>query len=302
MQTDVLITEFMAHAPTSERTFKAIARMNFIHSHYQKAGKLSNDDMLYTLSVFITEPVAWVQRLEWRPMTEMEICAIATFWKGIGDAMNISYEPLGDSAWKGGLDFYRVIKSWAESYERQYMVPNQYSKLIADETSALLLFHVPKICKPTGLKAISALLPDHLRTAMRYERPSAGYFTLVNTALGIRRFILRYLSLPRPNLFRRQRCSKADSATSKYHFLNYQAHPFYVKPGFLNRYSPLALIMAALGHDVPGDKSGEYFPEGYNIEDIGPKNMLGKGSEEMLTTFEILRKERTAGCPFASVF
>jgi len=28
--------------------------MNTIHSRYQKAGKISNDDLLYTLSVFIT--------------------------------------------------------------------------------------------------------------------------------------------------------------------------------------------------------------------------------------------------------
>jgi hypothetical protein len=47
----------MSHPPKSERAIKAIARMNYIHSTYQKAGKISNDDLLYTLSVFITGKV-----------------------------------------------------------------------------------------------------------------------------------------------------------------------------------------------------------------------------------------------------
>lgn len=75
----MLISEFSSHHPKSERVVKAIARMNYIHSRYQKAGKISNDDLLYTLSVFITEPITWVEKYEWRKVTEMEKCALGTF-------------------------------------------------------------------------------------------------------------------------------------------------------------------------------------------------------------------------------
>ena len=54
---DVLLLtgcRFGSHHPHDVRTIKAIARMNTIHARYQKAGKISNDDLLYTLSVFIT--------------------------------------------------------------------------------------------------------------------------------------------------------------------------------------------------------------------------------------------------------
>ncbi len=61
--------------------------MNYIHSGYQRAGKISNEDLLYTLSVFITEPISWIAKYEWRELTDMEICAIGTFWKSIGDSM-----------------------------------------------------------------------------------------------------------------------------------------------------------------------------------------------------------------------
>jgi hypothetical protein len=74
--TGLLITEFLGHSPTSERTNAAIARMNYLHSRYQKAGKISNDDMLYTLSLFVLEVERWVGLYEWRSLTPLEICAM----------------------------------------------------------------------------------------------------------------------------------------------------------------------------------------------------------------------------------
>ena len=76
MDTGVLITEFLAHPPTSERANEAIARMNYLHSMYQKQGKISNDDMLYTMSLFVTEIPRWVSEYEWRDVTPMEVCAL----------------------------------------------------------------------------------------------------------------------------------------------------------------------------------------------------------------------------------
>jgi hypothetical protein len=50
--------------------------MNYLHSRYQKAGKISNDDMLYTLSLFVLEVKRWVGLYEWRSLTPLEICAM----------------------------------------------------------------------------------------------------------------------------------------------------------------------------------------------------------------------------------
>jgi hypothetical protein len=74
--TGILIIEFMGHSPTSERTNEALARMNYLHGRYQKAGKISNDDMLYTLSLFVLEVERWVGLYEWRSLTPLEICAM----------------------------------------------------------------------------------------------------------------------------------------------------------------------------------------------------------------------------------
>jgi hypothetical protein len=59
--TVVLIVEMLAHSPSSERAIGATARMNYLHNRYQKAGKVSNDDLLYTLSLFVLEVERWVR-------------------------------------------------------------------------------------------------------------------------------------------------------------------------------------------------------------------------------------------------
>jgi hypothetical protein len=162
-----LIQEFSAHHPKSERVIKALARVNYIHSRYQKSGKISQNDLLYTLSVFVTEPVVWARKYEWRNMTDMEVCAVGTFWKSIGDAMGIEYEGrLSKREWIDGLEFYEDIKAWAENYEEKYMVPAMSNKKTADQLVPLLLFYVPGVLKGAARNMVGVLMGDRLREAM----------------------------------------------------------------------------------------------------------------------------------------
>lgn len=78
----------------------------------------------------------------------------------------------------------------------------------------------------------------------------------------------------------------------------YLAHPYYNKPGFLNRWGPEALFTRFMGGEVPS-KGSEYIPEGYRFEEVGPKIMRNKGAEETKAWEEKLKAERPAGCPFA---
>lgn len=45
-------------------------------SKYQKAGKISNEDMIYTLALFALEPARWIKRYEWRELTDLEYCSL----------------------------------------------------------------------------------------------------------------------------------------------------------------------------------------------------------------------------------
>ncbi|KAG4428732.1 hypothetical protein IFR05_015782 [Cadophora sp. M221] len=301
--TGVLIQEFAGHHPRSERVIKALARMNYIHSRYQKAGKISNEDLLYTLSVFVTEPISWVEKYEWRSMNDMEVCAVAAFWKSIGDAMEIQYHGyLPRSEWNDGLEFYVDIKTWAEDYETKYMVPAKSNKITADELIPLLLFYVPKRLRAAGCHMVGVLMGDRLRAAMMYPTPPPAYLQVANTIFRLRRLVLRYLALPRPGFMKvRELSDHPDPKTGRLHTNRYAAHPFYNKPGFLNRWGPEGLFVWLAGGDVPGSKGDLYLPEGYKFEEVGPNIMKNRGLDETRAWEEKLMAERPAGCPFAFV-
>lgn len=165
--TEVLIGEFMAHGPTEERTRQAIGRMNSLHSPFIKAGKISNEDLLYTLALFISEPVRFIEMLEWRHITKMELCALATFWKSIGDAMSIQYTGyLKQNSWKDGLEFAKDIIEWAQQYEEEYMRPAASNCKTANELTPLLLFYLPSPFVGFARSVMGVIMGERLREAM----------------------------------------------------------------------------------------------------------------------------------------
>ena len=165
--------EFALNAPTSDRALQAIARMNFQHARYQKAGKITNDDLLYTLSLFALEPARWVDKYEWRSLTDLELCACGTYWKGMGDAMEISFTKLRSckKGWQDGLHWLQEMEEWSQAYEERYMVPAASNKQLADSHFEILCINVPHRFFGPCKKMISVLLGERLRKAMMYAPP-----------------------------------------------------------------------------------------------------------------------------------
>jgi hypothetical protein len=128
--------------------------------------------------------------------------------------------------------------------------------------------------------------------------PPNGYFFVANMIFTIRRFVLKYLSLPRPNFMRvTQLSSAADPSTGRYHWMTYLSHPYYNKPSFLNRWGLEAWLVRIGGGEVPGSND-KYIPEGYKFEEIGPNNFKNKGLDETNAWEEKLQRDRPGGCPF----
>ncbi|KAH7028366.1 hypothetical protein B0J12DRAFT_714139 [Macrophomina phaseolina] len=297
--TEVLIQDFIGNAPQSERANGAIARMNYLHSLYRNSGKISNDDLLYTLALFALEPKNWVNRYEWRKLSELEICAIGTFWKSIGDAMEISYEALPGSknGWKNGIQWFEEVEEWSTAYEKQCMVPHPDNKKTADETTAMLLYDAPKSLHPAGFKVVSALMDDRLRKAMMYPEPPAGLITAMDVAFKIRAFLLRHFALPRPSFMRHQKMSDEPNKDGRYHQLEYDVDPWYVEASFSNRWALRSWFKWMIGKPYPG--SPGFKAEGYVLEEVGPKSLEGKGIEYFVQTKERLMNQSRGGCPFA---
>jgi hypothetical protein len=98
----------------------------------------------------------------------MEKCAMGTFWKSIGDGLDISYEnlPSSKTGFRDGLHWLGEIMAWSDEYEVRSMLPDMKNRETADQTTAVLLYMVPGPLQHIGLKFVSFMMDDRLRKAM----------------------------------------------------------------------------------------------------------------------------------------
>ena len=163
-----MITEFILNEPESVRAIDAIARVNYLHDRFRRAGKISDDDMLYTLSVFALEPVRWTELYEWRSLTVVERCAMGVFWKDVGDMMDIPLDRLShsESGWKNGLQWLEDLHQWSLQYESEHMVHSLSNSRLAESTFDIALHNVPAMFRPVCRRAATVVIEPRLRAAM----------------------------------------------------------------------------------------------------------------------------------------
>lgn len=327
----------MASEPTSERAKTAIARTNYLHKGYRASGTILDDDMLYTLSLFASEPIRFIELYEWRSVTELEKCAIGTFWKSLGDALQISYEKLPSyrAGFSDGIHWLEEVTAWSRAYEKEKMAPHLRNKEIADQTVEILLYGLPDLLKPLGYWLVSFVMDDQLRDAMlyvscflylipflsnlsplsllpkisransyfntitkRYKPPPPALCQFLNFCVLIRKLTIRYLALPRPYFMRYDYFTEKADINGHYYLLIWDAAPYYVKPTIWNKWGPTAWLTWARGLPLPGDEGQKYYPGGYNIADLGPQAFEGKGKDYLEESMETLEEQRGGGCPF----
>lgn len=126
--------------------------------------------MLYTLSLFVREPIRWINSYEWRTLTDLEKCALGIFVKNMGDGMLIEYDnlPSSKTGFRDGIQWANEILEWSEKYEADYMIADKYNHLTANETTAILIAGLPNFLKPYGRQAVSAMMDTRLRSAMMF--------------------------------------------------------------------------------------------------------------------------------------
>ncbi|KAH9843354.1 NAD(P)-binding protein [Teratosphaeria destructans] len=284
--TGVILTEVVLHPPNSPRAIEGIARMNFLHDRYRKSGKITDDDMLYTLSLFLLEPIRWTKRFDWREVSDVERCAMGLYWRWMADAMDIPLDALGSAGkWKDGLDFLEDLETWSLRYEIDTMKPADCNETVAKHTIDIALHNLPKMLHRAIFDIVSSLLDLRLRTAMKFAEPASITVVMLDLLVDIRRMIVRHLFLPRPYFLRQRWFSDEPTIDGRYHFAQYIAHPWYIKPTWSKR---------IVGGAVPGDEGDKYCPHGYKIAELGPQNLCGKGDVEMDQT----RRRLASGCPF----
>lgn len=166
--TGCLLLESVLNAPASPRAIEALCRINYLHSPHRASGKITDADMLYTLSLFALEPARWVAKYEWRELSGLERCAVGTLWKSLGEALGVAYELLPGSkdGWQDGIDWLDDLDHWSCQYQENQMVPNVSNKKVADATLYHIVWKLPARFKAVGEKIVAAILEDKLREAM----------------------------------------------------------------------------------------------------------------------------------------
>ena len=161
----------------------ALHRLNEIHGKYT----ISNEDFLYVLTIFIVEPVRWINRCGFRPLHRNEIEANHLKYMNIGIKMGIQHVPTT----------FDEAASYLDKYEERYMIYHPTNAKLAESTTALFLSKLPSFVHPIARQVMHSLCPPRLRKAMGFPEPSAWAYIVSNSALRIAQLTHRYLLLPR---------------------------------------------------------------------------------------------------------
>ncbi|CAD0107687.1 unnamed protein product, partial [Aureobasidium uvarum] len=290
VDTAILMMEVIINPPASDRSAEALARTNFLHSLY--GGKISNEDLLYTLSLFLLEPIRWIERFEWRQLTEMEIAAMGLFWLKVGQGMRIDFSclPGEKSGWKDGLQFTRELEAWCDEYEEKYMVPAQSNKDTADCTTELLLYAVPAAYKDAGRRVVSALMDKRLRRAMlnvaMASRRRSCHSQVALTPLHSPKAIGMAQANYREYRQRKRQNLQTDLGSR-------------ALPSFANRWCLQSWTDWLAGRPIPGDEGDKYFPQGFKSSVMGPAFLAGKGLAQAEKDEEQIRETMRPGVTIA---
>ena len=279
--TVVFISEFLTQGLDSKRGSTALARMNFLHSRY--GSLIKHEDLLFTLSLFVFEPVDYIREYEWRSLTELEVQARYIFWREIGARMGIENVP------KTHEDFY----AWKEQYADKAMVYAPTNEQTGDVTLEILLRPMPGILKPFGKQASVTLLDERVRKAFGWPRAPWYLYLLIPALIKTRAAFVRYLMYPRTTvpkfLTTREvevtgKDGKKDVQIIRKGFL---FEPWYVPQG--------CSAVGKLGIATPGGERWQ--STGWKSETLGPTRLQRQGVEISIEKGREMR-EQAAVCPF----
>lgn len=281
--TGIFVVEFISQGLDSERGSTLLARINWLHSRWGR--HIKQDDLLFTLSLFVFEPAAFIEQFEWRPLCELEKQALFLFWAEIGARMGIQDIPRTK----------QELWDWKEQYASDNMVPSQISAKVAALTMDFLVSSLPISLKQFGREACKVFVEPRVMHAFGWKTAKPAFlYWLVPCFLRLRAFVLRNLVFPRTKKSKFMTANevetlgpdgKFDKRIQREGFL---WQPWYVPAG--------KSCIGKLGVGVPGDKA-KWHSDGWKSETLGPENLKDKGIDIVLGEGKRIREAGMA-CPF----
>jgi hypothetical protein len=176
--TKALLSEILRAGAGSPEAEPLIDHLHAIHAHYD----ISNDDYLYTLSVFVIDPSEWIDRYGFRPMRDREREAVMNVFRDLGTKMGIADVP-------ATFDDFRA---WRRAYEEHAQRPSDDNHAVARGFLRAAESMVPALCRP-WVAPISLALFDEPRVvaALGFSPTGKVVRTFVDAVMAARRWLLR---------------------------------------------------------------------------------------------------------------
>ncbi|KAF5687786.1 hypothetical protein FDENT_5076 [Fusarium denticulatum] len=303
VDTEILIREVQHNSRLSSRYQTAVARMNYLHSRYRQAGKILDEDLLHTLGSSIVEIFRIFEDEEWRPLSDVEKCAVGVFHMALGQDMEIPFKCLLSSSagWKDGEHFAAELRDWTLRYEANVALPTEandrYVRVYVDAVFPSL---TPRL-KILLRKIIGFELDNVMRDSLGIESTGPMLAFVLSGFKTLRRLALRYFSLPRPAFLASKALAKTPNPdTGLYNLTHFSAEPWYTRPSWWTTHGLHAQMIWVLGGKLPESASSKFMSQGYDLATIGPQPQEGKGMEAMAATISGLEGQDLTSCPFKS--
>ena len=168
--TALLIAEIAAHGYDSPRGRAALRVVNRLHARYEIAA----EDMRYVLSTFVFEPIDWLDRFGWRPLSAHERLAAFHFYRAVGARMGIRGVPADYAE-------FRRFKTDYEAAAYRYAASN---RRVGGYTLDLMRGWYPRPLRPAVDLAVRGLLDPPVLAA--FGLPPAPRWAAAATRAGLR--------------------------------------------------------------------------------------------------------------------
>ncbi len=178
--TDLILTEILEDGYDGPRGRAAIRRMNRLHGRFD----ISNEDYLYVLSTFVFEPVRWIDRFGWRPMTRNGQLAQYWYWREVGRRMGIRDIP----------GSYEAFERYNRDFEAEHFGYGPANEAVSRAVRRMFLgWILPRWLHPLGQPFVHAILDPPLLAAVGFPEPGPTLRRLVTGGLRARARLVRQL-------------------------------------------------------------------------------------------------------------
>lgn len=154
----------------------ALARVNAAHARHA----IPNEDFVYVLTAFVTEPARVIDRCGKRPLSPLELAAASVFWREVGLRMGIRDIPRS----------FAAMQRYQAEYEDSHRRPAPSNRRTAEGALAGISRLVPAPLRPAVRGTVLALLDPEVRRACGLEHGGRPLGRVLDCVLSARRRFL----------------------------------------------------------------------------------------------------------------